>query len=98
MAPHHKIIAASTGSQSHLIVAAVLLSFIVWATLQGHLGRYLNDLGIGKKPLNQAAIAAASGGIQGGVTGGGAASALGQAIGNLPLSQLPLPPLPGQGN
>lgn len=55
MALHHRIIAHATGSQSHVIVATVLLAFFVWVTLAGHLRRYLNDLGIGTPPPSSAA-------------------------------------------
>ena len=33
-------------SQSTLIMGAVVVAFIVWVTLQGHLANYLSDLGI----------------------------------------------------
>lgn len=71
MALHHRVIEASTSGQSHLIVAAVLLSFVVWVTLQNHLRTYLNALGIGAPPpIPQGAGAAGAGGITGGGAGG----------------------------
>jgi hypothetical protein len=33
-------------SQGTLIVGTIIVAFIVWVTLQGHLGAYLADLGI----------------------------------------------------
>lgn len=69
MALHHDIIRHASSSQSHVIVAAVLFSFIVWVTLRGHLARYLNDLGIGNKAAGQQAAGQAIGGIAGGGIG-----------------------------
>lgn len=87
MALHHRVIAHATSGQSHLIVAAVLLSFLVWITLQGHLARYLNALGIGSAARARAAVGQATGGIAGGLLGPGG-----------PLSNLPNPfATPGGG-
>ena len=93
MALHHRIIQHATSSQSHVIVAAVLLSFLVWVTLQGHLGRYLADLGIGKPapaPGSQAAMntpGVAQG--MGGLIGGGLGTLL------PPLPSIATPPIFG---
>lgn len=92
MALHQRIIHHATSSQSHVIVAMVLLSFIVWATLRGHLSKYLNDLGIGKKPISPAAQASVNQGMGAAIGGGGGAGGWWGQIGNLPS----LPTFPGQ--
>lgn len=84
MAVRERVAAAATSGQSHLIVAVLLLSFVIWVTLRGNFGKYLTFLGFGAPaPLPPAAQASnAAGGL------------LGPGIGGA-LQGLGLPSLPG---
>lgn len=88
MALHHDVIRHATSSQGSLIVAVVLLAFIVWITLQGHLSGYLADLGFGRRAKAQAAAANIAGGIVG---GNGALNLFGNPATAIPA----LPAIPG---
>lgn len=90
-AVHEKVIAAATSSQSHLIVGAVLLAFVVWVTLQGNLGKYLTYLGFGTPaPAPAPPVSPGAGGAIGGAIPGAAIG-----LGGLNFPGIPsLPPIP----
>ena len=91
MAVRERVAAAATSGQSHLIVAVLLLSFVIWVTLRGNLGKYLTFLGFGAPaPTPQQQATGAAGGLLGpGIPGG---------LQNLPIPSLPnLSTLPGGG-
>lgn len=88
MALHHAIGRAAISNQGSLIVAVVLLAFIVYVTLQGHLAGYLADLGFGAK----ARAKAVAGNAAGGLLGGGAGNLFGP--GNSLIPNIPVPSLP----
>lgn len=90
MAIRERVAAAATSGQSHLIVVVLLLSFVVWVTLKGNLGKYITFLGFGAPaPTPQQQATNAAGGLLGPGIGG--------ALQNLPT--LPgIPSLPGAGS
>lgn len=91
MAVREKIVAAATSSQSHVIVAVVLLSFVIWITLKGNLGKYLTFLGFGTPAPTPAAQQAATN-PQAGPLGSTVTGIMGGPIGRLLGAMVPGPP------